>query len=142
MNLILIRNATSDAGTFGQLYFGSEFICFTGELPWKDNHSNISCIPEGVYTIKPHFSKRFGRCLSIGKTGTRTHVLIHAGNWCGDKSKGLKTDIKGCVLTGSRIGKLSNQKAVLASKVALNKLLSKVTEPTHLIIPEVFGWNS
>jgi len=142
MNLILMHKSTSDSGTFGQLYFGSEFVCFTGELPWRENQSNISCIPERIYTVKPHVSPRFGKCLSVGQTGSRTHVLIHAGNWCGDKSKGLKSDVKGCILTGSNIGNISSQKAVTGSKVALNKLLSLVTEPTKLFIPEVFGWGS
>jgi len=38
-------------GTNGELFFNGKKVCDTIELPWKENHRKISCVPEGVYRV-------------------------------------------------------------------------------------------
>ena len=47
-------------GTNGALFVNGRFICFTIELPWRENRRNVSCIPEGRYELQPRISKKFG----------------------------------------------------------------------------------
>ena len=39
-------------GTNGKLKCDGEFICYTIELPWKNNEKRVSCIPVGKYFIR------------------------------------------------------------------------------------------
>ena len=115
------RGPSTDSGTFGRLTIdGSGFSCFTLELPWKNNQSNVSCIPEGTYECEYTMSPRFGRKFyRLNRVPNRAGILFHAGNWAGDKSKGLRTDVEGCILLGNGKGKLSGQDALTASRAAL-----------------------
>lgn len=139
MTALLIRTKTGDQGTFGQMFVDFKAVCFIGELPQRDNKPNISCIPAGFhYTLSPHKSPRFGKCLIIRTAAGRSFILAHAANYCGDASKGYRTDLKGCLATGTRLGSLNGQDVVLASKTALNKLMRLIKKPTRLIIWENF----
>lgn len=87
--------------TLGELVIGT-FKCKTLELAWKDNASKISCIPEGVYTVVPRHSAKYGRHLHITNVPNRSFVLIHWGNYAGSiNPKTLQSDIRGCVLVGA-----------------------------------------
>jgi hypothetical protein len=68
--------------TLGELVIGN-FKCKTLELAWKDNANKISCIPEGVYTVVPRHSAKYGRHLHITNVPGRSFVLIHWGNYAG-----------------------------------------------------------
>jgi hypothetical protein len=46
-------------GTNGKLVCEGKFICYTIELPWKNNEKRVSCIPEGKYFIKKRHSQKF-----------------------------------------------------------------------------------
>ena len=120
MRKVTIGRTESDAsGTFGKLSTDSGFECYTGELPWKDNAPDISCIPAGVYEAEIIASPKHGNCYQVQSVPNRTMVEIHAGNFCGDVSQGLKTDVLGCIILGRAIGGIGNQKAVLSSRDAL-----------------------
>lgn len=55
--LELRRVAYFPFGTYGIIAVPSaEFKCWTVELPWKNNHKMLSCIPEGTYDLVPHNS--------------------------------------------------------------------------------------
>ena len=95
----LVRYETGDAGTFGRVFSGS-WECHSLELPWRNNQRNISCIPSGRYEVVPHNSPRFGRCYLLLGVPNRSEILIHRGNWAGDKAKGLRSDVEGCILFG------------------------------------------
>ena len=56
----LVRLRKSDHGTEGILFF-RHFSCFTMELPWRNNHRNISCIPPDIYNVQIRVSPYFGR---------------------------------------------------------------------------------
>ncbi len=122
MKFHVLRSDQSAEGTFGSLLpLAGAFPhpVYTGELPWRDNHSDVSCIPGGIYqcrmTLSPHFGYKTYEIMDVpGRVGER----IHSGNFCGDKSKGFKSDVLGCILLGFQIGELEGQKAILQSKDA------------------------
>lgn len=104
--------------TRGILLLNGLIECATLELPWRNNETDISCIPEGKYTAKRHVSPKFKECFSVQNVEGRTNILIHAGNTTDDTS--------GCIIVGSSYGELKNKPAVLDSRKALDKLLSKI----------------
>lgn len=56
----------SDHGTFGLLSDpATGWTCFTGEPPWRDNRSNVSCIPAGEYVVKIRYSKKYGKVYHV-----------------------------------------------------------------------------
>lgn len=116
----ITRTETDDSGTFGKLSTDSGFECYTGELPDKNNAPNISCIPTGSYQCAMRLSKKHGMCYGVENVPKRTDVEIHSGNFCGDVSKGLKSDVIGCLILGRAIGEIGNQKALLSSKDAVH----------------------
>lgn len=79
------------------------FTCFTLELAWKDNKSNISAIPKGTYTCKYTYSSRFKKkTYEILNVPNRSGIRIHSGNY--------HTQINGCILLGLAIKDINNDK--------------------------------
>ena len=75
MDLLLQRQYFKE-GTNSALFVNGHFICFMIELPWLNNKRQVSCIPEGVYQLKPRFSDRFNEHLQV--IGVRKRNLILA----------------------------------------------------------------
>ena len=123
---LLLRQRTSDEGTFGTLrvYKGGALLysCFTGELPERENRQCKSCIPEGLYKVVPYSSKKYPEHYHVLQVKGRSGILIHQGNFCGDIEKGYLTNVQGCILVGRQIGSIQGQKAVLSSRLAMNDL--------------------
>ena len=118
----LERFESSDEGTFGILKAGFGQYFFTGELPWRDNASNVSCIPKGTYVCIWTKSPRFGRCMYlIDRVEKRSGVRIHAANFVGDDTKGFRKQLHGCIALGEKLGWLGGQKAVLVSRPAMRR---------------------
>lgn len=68
----------------------------------------------------------------------RQNCLIHCGNFAGDVSQGMETQVHGCTLVGSRYGSLVNddgdaQLAILDSRVTLAKLIAFVGSGEHTV---------
>lgn len=122
----IVRSRSSNQGTPGRILIDGRSFCFSLELPWKDNASNVSCIPTGSYIIEPFKSARFGEVYLVLDTLPRTYILFHAGNWAGSTAHGFRTHSHGCVLLGNRRGLLENQKAVLASRLALSRFKTAI----------------
>lgn len=116
MRAKLIRIVDTGRQTLGEIQVG-EFSCFSLELPWKDNHRQISCIPAGIYTVRKFNSPKFGLCYAVDNVPNRSQVRIHAGTY-------FKHTL-GCILPGTdqkdlnRDGELDN----ISSKHALAALL-------------------
>ncbi|WP_428242974.1 DUF5675 family protein [Gynuella sp.] len=142
MSAVIVRRPSTDQGTFGQFFLNGMHFSYTGELPWLNNERNVSCIPPGEYTLKPHTSPHFGKCFIIVDVQGRSFILIHKGNWCGNRAKGFRSDVLGCIIVGQRLGTLAGQAAVLASGTAFNRLLRTITMPIPLTILESSSWNS
>lgn len=134
----IFRTKESDQGTFGIL-FSRTFSCYTAELPWRDNQKNISCIPPGEYYTEIRMSPKFGKVYWVREVPDRSYILIHAGNWAGDESKGYKSDVDGCIILGEKQDTLAGQLAVLNSRATLKKFMDELKEePFTLRILEVF----
>lgn len=98
-NKIILNTLICDDCTIGRMEvinksLGS-FYCFSLELPWVNNLTNISCIPDGVYRYKFRNSPSNGRVLELQNVEGRTYIQIHAGNFT--------RQIKGCILVGDSI---------------------------------------
>jgi hypothetical protein len=133
----LLRIIESDEGTFGKLIFEDlRFECFSGEQPDRDNKRNISRIPSGEYLCKVRYSPHFKRLLyEVTDVKDRSNILIHPGNYCGDRDKGYRSDLRGCIALGKHFGELNGQKAILISKVAVNEFMDLLDyKPFKLII--------
>ena len=102
MDLVLTR-IYYPRGTNGQLYFGSERICATIELPWKENRRQVSCIPEGVYVLSKRYTPRFGDHLWVKDVPGRTYILLHAFNNALAESKGCIAPVSQCTGEGRGI---------------------------------------
>lgn len=115
----LTRVESSDQGTFGILeVLGKRF--FTGELPDRDNRPNISRIPAGTYQCLWTFSPRFKRKMYlVDHVPNRAGVRQHAANLMGDKDKGYKAQLNGCIALGEKLGWIEGQKAILISAPAI-----------------------
>lgn len=120
LHLTLTRNETSDEGTFGVIEgLPNGIILHTGELPWRENKRKISCIPCGVYRVEQYSSEKYRDVFQVKDVPGRDAILIHVGNWCGDKSKGMRSDVEGCILLGMKRGILNRQKSVISSGTAM-----------------------
>ena len=128
MTATLTRTETGLQGTFGVFQLGS-FSCWTLEPPWRDNAKSYSCIPQGTYHVRPRYSPRYKHHFHVLDVPGRSLILIHCGNFAGDRELGYRTHSTGCILVGERKGKLQAaegrplQKAILASRFAMSDLL-------------------
>lgn len=104
------------------------YQCEMLELPDKDNARNISCIPEGIYTIKKRHSKKYGWHFHVLDVPGRSYVLIHFGNYY--------TDTRGCLLPGQDLVDINNDglKDVTNSKATMRKLLELAPDELKLQI--------
>ena len=107
----LVRFHTDDQGTSGRLVCGA-FQSFSLELPWHNNISNFSCIPEylppGSYTCKYTKSSHLHKwTYELLRVKDRAGVRIHSGNWAGDTRLGYKTHVLGCILLCKKIGSIN-----------------------------------
>lgn len=120
MRLVLDRKYFP-MGTNGVLMLDSMALCHTIELPWKENQSQISCIPEGEYQLAKRFSEKLKWHLQVLKVPNRDLILFHPAN-------NALMELKGCIapvtlITGPGTG--------LQSKIVFNKLISLVYPVLH-----------
>lgn len=136
----LYRYASSNQGTKGLAITGIEgfdYFCML-ELPWRNNEPNYSCIPDGEYLCNFRVSKRFGKHYILQDVNGRTWILTHSGNLAGDTLKEWLTHSHGCLLPGSRFGKLpigndKYQDAVLSSRPTLRKLITAMNKEDFIL---------
>lgn len=122
LELILTRGPSTPDGTFGILE-GEALRMFTGELPWKDNKLRLSCIPLGSYMCSPRVTGKKGKHYILSDTEPRSGILIHAGNFCGDRELGKRSDVLGCILLGMGLGQIEGQQVITQSRLAIKKFL-------------------
>lgn len=107
MTTIVVERTYYPNGTNGSLFINDKFVCYTIELPWKENEPRNSCIPEGCYAIQKRSSPKFGQHFLITNVPNRSLILIHPANHA-------KTELQGCIapvtkLTGEGRGELSRK---------------------------------
>ena len=54
-------------------------ICFTCELPWRDNAPRISCVPPGEYTLRRGRSVKWGRVVYLKDVPDRGPIRFTKG---------------------------------------------------------------
>ncbi len=118
----LQRLQETRCGTFGRLTLDGRGVCFTLELPWRENRNNVSCIPPGRYQVEWIKTPRHGWCYHVKGVSSRFAILIHPANFAGDTTIGCKTHLQGCIAPGLKIGRLGEQLAVLNSATATRRL--------------------
>ena len=102
------------------------FDCLTLELKDLNNKQNVSCIPEGTYSVEPRISNKYGDHLHITGVDGRGLILIHWGNFAGsDNPRTNHPDIRGCVLVGSSYGDIDGDgiNEILNSKNTFKELM-------------------
>lgn len=123
--LTIERLESSDHGTFGLLQFemnGWLESFYVGELPWRDNASNVSCIPKGTYRGLWTYSPRFKRSMYlIDGVTNRAGIRMHSANFMGDDTKGFKRQLNGCIALGEKLGTMEGQKVILLSSPAMRR---------------------
>lgn len=117
------RIQTGPHGTFGKLTTLG-FSMFTCEPPWKDNRSDVSCIPTGEYICTWHQSPRFGGVYLVNDVPGRAFILTHRGNIGGDIEQGLLTHTHGCILGGKYFGVVRGQRAVCLSRPTMTRFFN------------------
>ena len=133
MVLLLSRTYFPD-GTNGKLECEGKLICNTIELPWKNNETKVSCIPEGKYFIKKRYSKKFQWHLEIVGVKNRSLILFHPAN-------NALSELNGCIapvtkLSGPGLG-LMSRKAFAKLKYLVYKALDQ-KESVELIVESGF----
>ena len=128
MDIVLTR-LYAPGGTNGTLTINGSIICYTIELPWLNNRSKVSCIPEGRYRLLIRYSLKHKGHFILQNVKDRTLILIHPAN-------NAATELQGCiapvtVLTAPGVG--------TGSRWAFNKLKNIVLNameqsPVFLII--------
>ena len=111
MVLILTRKYFPD-GTNGKLECEGKFLCYTIELPWKENEKKISCIPEGEYFLRKRYSRKFAWHLELVAVENRSLILLHPAN-------NALQELNGCI---APVTKLSAPGLGLQSRKAFGKL--------------------
>lgn len=124
MHLLLHRYNYTDSYTQGVLMCEGVWICDTLELPWKDNHQRISCIPVGMYDVQKRLSEKFGEVVRVLNVTGREGILIHAGN--------KVSDVQGCILPG-----IKSNDIVISSRIHLRKILELVKNKAVLEVKKI-----
>ena len=115
---LTLKRTYFPTGTNGSLLNGDELVCFTIELPWKDNRSRVSCIPEGRYRLKKRYTSKRGWHLLVEGVPQRSGILVHPAN------DALK-ELEGCL---APVSMLSGIGTGMFSKKADGKLKELVFE--------------
>lgn len=115
MVLVLNRQYFPD-GTNGELTCEGQFICNTIELPWKNNETRVSCIPEGEYFIRKRYSAKFHWHLEVLDVQNRSLILFHPAN-------NALQELHGCI---APVTKISGPGLGLHSRIAFAKLKDKI----------------
>lgn len=123
--ITLTRLESTDQGTFGTIIVpDNEWVhyFYTGELAWRDNASNVSCIPTGLYRCTWTHSPRFNRKMYlVDGVKDRAGIRKHSANFMGDDTKGFKRQLNGCIALGEKLGWIDRQKALLLSAPAMRR---------------------
>ena len=121
MVLLLSRTYFPD-GTNGKLECEGKLICNTIELPWKNNETKVSCIPDGKYFIRKRYSRKFYWHLEVIDVKNRGLILFHPAN------NALK-ELNGCI---APVTKISGVGLGLQSRKAFTKLKTIVFKALDL----------
>ena len=110
--VLVLKRQYFPNGTNGQLKCEGKLICNTIELPWKNNETRVSCIPEGEYFIRKRYSPKFKWHLEVMDVQNSSLILFHPAN-------NALQELHGCI---APVTKLSGPGLGLMSRKAFAKL--------------------
>lgn len=116
--ILTLKRDYLNLGTNGEIRHGDVPVCWTIELPWKNNQQRVSCIPEGTYRVTKRWSEKFKSHLQLLDVPGRSLILLHPAN------DALK-ELNGCIAPVSR---LTGEGLGVQSRDAFNRLYSKVVK--------------
>ena len=116
MNLLLLRDKSSEFSTIGELFLDKQHFCWTLEDVVRDiKIPGETAIPAGIYEIELTFSHRFQRILPLlMNVPDYEGVRIHPGN--------RALDTEGCIL----VGLSKSRDFISSSNVAFAKLYLRI----------------
>lgn len=123
MEIVVTRRIDNGRETLGQMNCigadGQHLVLCTLELPWQDNHNEVSCIPKGTYSvakISPSANIPYEH-FAIQNVPSRSGVCIHAANYV--------SQLRGCIAVGLAEGDINGDGLldITSSQTALKKLL-------------------
>lgn len=122
MFLLQRDDMTPTEPTLGQLLREDRsVVCQTLELPWRDNHHGVSCIPTGTYAARRLWSPAHRRELFwIEGVPDRLAIELHIGNTI--------RDTRGCILLGQSRTHLGDQPALLHSRLAFDAFMTELAD--------------
>lgn len=112
----LIRTEYGEKETIGVIKVRGRILCYSLELPWRDNATDISCIPTGIYMCERFSSKDNPNTFVVLNVPNRTGVLIHTGV--------THKHTKGCIIPGTGLSWHNNDRAILSSSNAMKIILN------------------
>lgn len=119
MVLVLSRTYLPE-GTNGTLACDGQFLCYTIELPWRENEKGVSCIPEGYYLLRKRYSRKFQWHIEVVAVKNRSSILLHPAN-------NALSQLHGCIapvteLSGAGLGLQSRQAFTTVKKLVYTAL--------------------
>jgi len=115
MVLFLTRSYFPE-GTNGKLICEGKILCYTIELPWKNNEKKVSCIPEGKYRIAKRFSAKHKFHFEVLDVPQRSLILLHPANYA-------LNELQGCI---APVSKLCSAGVGLQSRKAFKQFINTV----------------
>lgn len=123
--VVIERFGYTPMGTFGRARY-QDFQAYSVERPWENNQPFISCIPVGVYKIRPTMyyggdgpgGKKDYPAYKILSVPNRTHIKIHIAN--------TMDDLFGCIAFGKHLGFIDKRWAVVESRLAFRSFMDEM----------------
>ena len=120
------------------------FQCKTLELPYLENHKDISCILPGEYECERLHHRKFGICWLLNNVPDRSGIIIHIGNYATERMlferaiirNVRKVDTLRCILPGLRFFDINGDGNldVADSTRAMNALRAILPQKFKIII--------
>ena len=130
INLLILRDTFTDNSTIGELFLNDEFMCDTLENPYINNERNISCIPEGEYSVRLRTARESATRDYVHRlvqdVPNRDYILFHRGNSAKDTS--------GCILVGTNRKQDFVSNSRLAMELLMKEILNLGGQKINLII--------
>ncbi len=133
MELELIRTYYPE-GTNAVISHKGKVVCHAIELPWRDNLTGQSCIPEGRYVLQKRFSARWKNHIEITNVPDRSLILIHPAN-------DAKRELRGCVAPVRLISGVGTGHSSRKALDKLEKLVFEAFERQEQVIINIYSLN-
>ena len=122
--MILQRTNYLPNCVMGRLLFAGRHV-YTIERPWLQNIPYESCIPDGVYDLRPFSGARFQDVWEVCDVPGRSAILIHAANW--------PHELHGCIAPGlgwriNEPGEDPKRNMVTSSRRALDRVFDHIAQ--------------